>query len=162
MRECLSSSRHASSGDRTSLSRAERAPDRSGDHRRASAGFAVAVGTARGRDAMDGKDDCRRRQTTSEGLNTRVLFDFRDLGRLSPRPSPSPVPSRKSKGGPRTSIQKVNGFPAMTHTLDSRMRVRPSWDARRGFHRASTSGNVDLGYSASARRVMRHRHHRCS
>ena len=42
---------------------------------------------------MDGEDDCRRRQTTSEGLNTRVPFDFRDLGRLSPRPSPSPVPS---------------------------------------------------------------------
>jgi hypothetical protein len=35
---------------------------------------------------------------TSKGLNTRVPFDFRDLGRLSPRPSPSPVPSRKSKG----------------------------------------------------------------
>jgi hypothetical protein len=48
---------------------------------------------------MDGEDDCRRRQTTSKGLNTRVPFDVRDL---------------------------------------------------------------DLGYSASARRVMRHRHHRCS
>jgi hypothetical protein len=41
---------------------------------------------------MDGEDDCRRRQTTSNGLNTQVPFDFRDLGRLSPRPSPSPVP----------------------------------------------------------------------
>ena len=73
--------------------RRKRASDRSRDHRRASAGFAVVVGTARGRGAMDGEDDCRRRQTTSKGLNTRVPFDFRDLGRLSPRPSPSPVPS---------------------------------------------------------------------
>ena len=28
---------------------------------------------------MDGADDCRRRQTTSQGLNTQVPFDFRDL-----------------------------------------------------------------------------------
>jgi hypothetical protein len=46
-------------------SRAERAPARSRDHRRASAGFAVAVGTARGCGAMDGEDDCRHRQTAS-------------------------------------------------------------------------------------------------
>jgi hypothetical protein len=34
---------------------------------------------------MDGEDDWRRRQTTSKGLNTRVPFDFRDLGRLPDR-----------------------------------------------------------------------------
>ena len=77
------------------------------DHRRASAGFAVAVATARGRGAMDGEDDCRRRQTTSKGLNTRVPFDFRDLGRLSPRPRQSPVASRKSKGSGERQFKKV-------------------------------------------------------
>jgi transposase len=40
------------------------------DHGRASAGFAVVVGTARGREAMDGEDDRRRRQTTPKGVNT--------------------------------------------------------------------------------------------
>ena len=66
---------------------------------------------------MDGEDDCRRRQTTSKGLNTRVPFDFRDLGRLSQRPAQ--VPFRlEIEGVPRTSIQKVNGFPAMPHALD--------------------------------------------
>jgi len=35
---------------------------------------------------------------------------------------------------------------------DSGMRVRSSRDARRGLHRASTRGNVDSGYSASAHR----------
>ena len=51
-----------------SASGSERASDRSRDHRRASAGFAVAVGAARGSGAMDGEDDCRRRQTTPTGL----------------------------------------------------------------------------------------------
>src|SRR5262249_5450485 len=35
-------------------------------------------------------------------------------------------------------------------------------DLARGTSRASTSGNVALGYSASARRVMLHCHHTCS
>jgi hypothetical protein len=65
---------------------------------------------------MDGEDDCRRRQTTSKGLNIQVPFDFRDLGRLSPHPSPSPV--SKVEGVPRTSIQKVNGFPTVPHAID--------------------------------------------
>jgi hypothetical protein len=43
--------------------------------------------------------------------------------------------------------------PRRRPALDSRMRVRSSRDARRGFHRASTSGNVASGYSACARRV---------
>jgi hypothetical protein len=47
---------------------------------------------------MDGEDDCRRRQTTSKGLNTQVPFDFRDLGR--PRSAPPP----KSR-----SVSKVEG-----------------------------------------------------
>jgi hypothetical protein len=67
---------------------------------------------------MDGEDDCRRRQTTSKALNTRVPFDFRDLGRLSPRPQPKSRSVSKVEGVPRTSIQKVNGFPAMPHALD--------------------------------------------
>jgi hypothetical protein len=54
--------------DGLSANGSERASDRSRDHRRASAGFAVVVGTARGRGAMDGEDDCRRCQTTPTGL----------------------------------------------------------------------------------------------
>lgn len=38
---------------------------------------------------------------------------------------------------------------------DSRKRVRPSSDARHGFHRASTDDNVAFGYRASAFCVMR-------
>jgi hypothetical protein len=34
--------------------------------------------------------------------------------------------------------------------LDSRKRVHPSSDTLRRFHRGSISGNVALGYSASA------------
>ena len=45
--------------------------------------------------------------------------------------------------------------------LDRNQQVRSSRDARHGFHRASTSGQVALGYSASARRVMPHCHHTC-
>ena len=55
-----------------SASGSERASDRSRDHRRASAGFAVAVGAARGRSTMDGEDDCSGCQTMCRGLNTNV------------------------------------------------------------------------------------------
>ena len=72
--------------------RAERASARSRDHRRASAGFAVAVGTARGRGAMDGEDDRRRRQTTSKGLKTNV-----NSKRMSTCHAPRPRYSRRHR-----------------------------------------------------------------
>jgi hypothetical protein len=62
----------------------------------------------------------------------------------------------KAESKPRELVHTRRCDPRFAHAwrndpwrwpaLDSGKRVRPSWDARCGFHRASTSGNVALGF----------------
>jgi hypothetical protein len=77
---------------------------------------------------MDGEDNCRRRQTTSKGLNTRVRFDFRDLGRLVR--APAQVSFRlESRRGAANVNSKSKWVPCPAHALDILAAVALSYGA---------------------------------